>query len=947
MTNLRKQTLLIAGLFVYCIACVVLAVLPNAEDQNIEVIVEAPKASFFQEGNVQSRADYEEQMLVDPSLGIVPKGIRKRELSYARQLELESENLLNTFSASGQSQNQLNTWTGIGPYNVGGRTRAVAYDVRDENILLAGGVSGGIWKSTNLGVSWSKKVDADQVQGVTAIAQDTRVGKEDTWYYGTGELVGNSARAPGAPFRGDGIFKSNDNGESWEALPSTQAGTPGFFGSPFQYVWSLATGTDQAEDEVYAAVYGGIVKSTDGGQSWNTVLGNDLMNFNEGVDLNNVQAVFYTDVHRASDGVLYASLSSVTNSPDELSPQAGVYRSEDGEVWTRILSLSNVLCRRIIINSSKTQPDVVYFLADRGGAGYGLWKYSPTEGITNYSSNVPDGSGNIEAFESQSSYNMALAIHPNNPEVVFIGGTNLYRSTDGFASRRNTSWIGGYNSRNGEDDPDLYPNHHPDQHGVLFLQSDPNRMISYNDGGLFLTNDNLAEDLEYTSLNNGFVTTQFYSAGYSQYFRDDFAIGGTQDNGSILTFDTEASNGANGLNIIGGDGGYVETTPFGVYYYMSFQNSQIYRLTFNAQGQLTSFARVDPIGGGSDPSQPYLFVNPYILDPNNANRMYLAGGDHIWFNKNLSQIPSGSQAPTGVNWVKLEDSEISEGIISAVEVSTEPKNILYYGTSTGQLFKVFNAHSDVAEVFEITSDIFPDNGYIRNVSVDPRDADHLVVSFSNYGVPSVFRSLNGGQSFEDISGNLEENPDGSGNGPSVRWVTIVPTNAGGTEYYAATSTGLYSALLVDGLNTNWLEESNDVIGRSIVNMIDYRRLDGKMVVASHGNGLFTTQINDIDQPEPLEVGADYIFESIYPNPFSDQVAIKLVLPETQFVIIRIYDSSGSQVRVITSNLGFRGENEFFWDGTDVYGNELRDGVYLIRVTYKGVSESRRVILQRN
>lgn len=943
MNKAKLSFLLVSSVVIYVLVCTGLLFIPAHQEL---LKFENPESSFFQEGNVQSRADYEEQMIVDPISGSVPQDIRRKELTYARQVELQNEILRTRFEKAGTSQTQMTTWKGIGPYNIGGRTRAVGMDVRDENILLAGGVSGGIWKSTDLGTTWSRKGEASQVQGVTAIAQDTRPGKEDTWYYGTGELVGNSARAPGAPFRGDGIFKTNDNGETWQPLASTQINSPGSFGSPFQYVWDIATGLNNGQDEVYAAVFGGIVKSTDGGQSWTTVLGADLLGAPAGSDLNNIQSVFYTDVHRAADGVLYASLSSATNDPEALSPLAGVYRSEDGVVWTRVLSLANVFSRRIIITTSRTNPEIAYFLADRGSAGYGLWRFSVTSGAISFSTNVPDGSSDIEAFESQSSYNMAIGIHPNDPNVVYIGGTNLYRSTDGFSSRRNTTWIGGYNPNDGENEPDLYPEHHPDQHDILFLQSDPNKMISANDGGLYLTNNNLADEVEYTSLNNGFVTTQFYSAGYSQYYEDDFAIGGTQDNGSILTFDTDFSEGPNGLGIIGGDGGFVETTPFGVYYYMSFQNSQIYRLTFNAQGQLTSFARVDPIGGGSDPSQPYLFVNPYILDPNNANRMYLAGGDHIWFNRNLSQIPSGSQTPTGVNWTRLDRTEIDQGIISAVEVSTQPRNIVYYGTSNGQLFKVFNAHSDVYDVFEITSAAFPENAYIRNISVDPTDADHLVVSFSNYGVPSIFRSTDGGQTFQDISGNLEENPDGSGNGPSVRWVTIVPVE-GGSHYFAATSTGLYSSLLIDGSNTIWFEESPDVIGKSVINMIDYRRFDGKMVVASHGHGMYTTQLPNVTPEEPLDVGSDFVFESLYPNPFSDQVGIKLVLPETQFVVIRIYDSSGNQVRIITSNLGFVGENEFFWDGTDVYGNPVSNGIYLIRVTYKGRSEVRRAILQRN
>ena len=931
------------------------AFIPKHEKENTYSI-ESPESSFFQEGNVQSRIEYETEMVVDPKTGVIPHNIRQKELQFAKELNLQNQllkNRLERSDANSAQQNSVLNWSPIGPQNIGGRTRAIRFDIRDENLLIAGGVTGGIYKSTNLGQQWTRVSGIDEVQSVTSLAQDKRAGNQDTWYYGTGELIGNSARAPGAPYRGDGIYRSTDNGDSWTPLPSTQINSPGFFGSPFQYVWDLAVGTNPNQDEIYAAVIGGIVKSIDGGDTWETVLGVNLLGAPDGTDLNDALTPFYTDVHIATNGDIYATLSSATNRQDQTYAQGGVYRSVDGVNWSSVLEMSSRVSRRIEVRTSESSPNIAYFLADMGNGNYELWRYdAATAQLLNYSPNVPDGSNSIEEFESQGSYNLTLGIHPDDSNVVFIGGTNLYRSTDGFSSRREIDWIGGYNPDNSDDAPALYPGHHPDQHELLFLPSDPNKMISANDGGIFFTENNLAEEIEYTSLNNGFVTTQFYTATYSRYELEDFVIGGTQDNGSILTFDQDFNNGPNGINVIGGDGGFTATTPIGVYYYMSFQNSQIYRLTINSEAQITSFARVDPTGGASDPSQPYLFINPYVLDPNNTNRMYLAGGSHVWYNRNLSQIPGGEQVPTGVNWKQLERTEVEAGSITAIQVSTEPRNVLYYGTGNGQLFKVINVHSLDYSVIELTQNITPNNGssgngsYIRSIAIDPTDANHLLVCYSNYGVPSIFRSTNGGLTFTDISGNLEENPDGSGNGPSVRWVSIVPTIDGANTYFAGTTTGLYSSLLVDGRNTIWDQESQSGIGNSVVNMIDYRRSDGKIVAATHGNGLFTSQVSNVVQPEEIAVG-EFLLEELYPNPFSEDVAIKINLPETQFVLIRIYDTQGNQIRLISSNLGFRGENEFFWDGNDVYGNPVANGVYLIRVTYKGQSEVRRAILQRN
>ena len=948
MINTKKQAIFFSIIAGYILLCIISIFQPK-KDENFEISVDTPESSFFQEGNVQSRQDYEAQMLVDPSTGSIPNDIRRRELAFSKSIQDDLIKIKTRLSkAEGNSSNStlLQNWQGIGPTNVGGRTRAVALDVLDENIILAGGVSGGIWRSTNLGQNWTRVSGVNQVQSVTTITQDIRPGKENIWYYGTGELVGNSARAPGAPFRGDGIYKSTDRGMSWQPLISTQANTPGFFGSPFQYVWDITTNPNSANDEVLAAVYGGIVRTTDGGQSWTTVLGTNLLNVTPGTDLNDVPAIFYTDLHRTSSGVFFASLSSATNQANTPSPAAGVYRSEDGVNWTQVLNYAGQFVQRIEIGSSRTNPDLLYFLADLSGGGYALWRYTTNGVLANLTLNVPDGSNDIESFDSQESYNMVVAIHPNNDNIVYIGGTNLYRSTDGFSSRRNTTWIGGY-APDADGDVVIYDNHHPDQHALIFLPSDGNKMISANDGGLFLTNDNTATSVSYTPLNNGFITTQFYSATYSRYAPDDFVVGGTQDNGSILTFNTADAN-PNGMRVIGGDGGFTASTPFGAYYYLSFQNSRIFRLTLNNNARITSFARVDPEGGGSDPSQPYLFINPYVLDPNNSNRMYLAGGDFVWFNRNLSQIAPGSQSPATLNWTKLESTEVTDGgIISAIQVSTEPRDIVYYGTSTGRLFKIINANTSVYQVEEITGAEFPENAYIKAIAVDPTDANHITVGFANYGVKSIFRSTDGGDSFEHISGNLEENPDGSGNGPSIRWLSILPTIEGGsTIFYAGTSTGLYSALLVEGDNTLWEKESPDGIGNSVVNMIDYRRSDGKMVVATHGNGLYTSQVPNVVPDDPVSIAGSFSFDKLYPNPFNDQMAIKLLLPQTQFVIIRIYDTSGNQVKLVTSSLGFAGENEFFWDGTDVYGNPVANGVYIVRVTYLGQSESKAAILQR-
>jgi len=944
MNKLKLQPLWPFVITVWCLVAIVWAFVGEKEGEETEIELYARSEEFGEKENVQSRLEYEQQRLANPVTGAIPTDIRKKELAFA---QANYRNQLNKFQQqpagieNTDGAEALN-WSIAGPENFGGRTRALAFDVTNENILLAGGVSGGVWRTENRGQSWTRTTSIDQLQSVTALVQDTRPGKEDTWYYGTGELIGNSTRASGAPFRGDGIYKSTDGGNSWLPLTATQTNNPASFDFPFNYVWDMVIDPNSADDVIIAAIFGGIVRSADGGQTWTTVLGTDLLNLGA-VDLNDVTSIFYTDVHVTTDGTFYATLSSVTNNDDELSLQSGFYRSEDGITWERIFGPPGGAYRRTEIGSSPSNPDIVYFISDtETSQGYILRRYNSSTRALVPLSTVPNGSDDIELFDSQNSYDLFIRVHPTDENLVFLGGTNLYRSTNGFTNTNGTSWIGGYDPN--AEGVRIYPGHHPDQHDLIFLPSNPNVAISANDGGIFQTTDITADDVVYQSLNNGYVTTQYYTGYVSRFADDDFVFGGLQDNGSIVSNSTFGTD--NSQRIISGDGAFGASTRFGIYYYMSFQRSQVLRLTWNEDFDLTSFASVEPIGGGTDPSQPYLFINPFRLDPNNGNRMYLAGGDFLWRNRNLSQIPAGFQEPTSFNWARLDNTEITDGQISAVEVSTTPANVVYYGTTLGQLFKIDNAHAEDYSVTNVTQANFPENANVSSISINPEDANEVLVTFSNYSVPSVFLSTDGGATFTDVSGSLEENPDGTGNGPSVRWGVIVPKQDGTSEYFLATSTGVYS---VPSLSSTpvWELEGPTTIGNSVMNMVDYRRSDGKIVAASHGNGLFVSQVANVVPPEAISSGSELTIDSPFPNPFQDEVTLRFNMPETGFVLVRIYNSSGQLVRVLSSGLGFQGDNEIFWDGKNSIGTLVPNGVYLARFTFNQTSQARRIVLNRD
>src|SRR6187551_4089936 len=198
------------------------------------------------------RWKYEADLIKDPTTGEALFGLRDQEIEFARTIPQR-----NTPSGLARLTNQ-NNYIPAGPNNNGGRTRAIAYDVRyngtTNRVLIAGGVSGGIFRSTDGGANWTRVTPAGEVHNVSSIAQDPRSGNQNTWYAGGGEYVGSSTDATGAGYLAYGLLKSTDNGATWIRLPLTNMtdfnGSPinppnaaGFlperFDHPFDYVHKI------------------------------------------------------------------------------------------------------------------------------------------------------------------------------------------------------------------------------------------------------------------------------------------------------------------------------------------------------------------------------------------------------------------------------------------------------------------------------------------------------------------------------------------------------------------------------------------------------------------------------------------------------------------------------------------------------------------------------------
>lgn len=761
------------------------------------------------------RDRYELRRLRDPATGEIPRRIRARELAFARNIPARED--AQRSLKGGNNVALATAWSMRGPWSIGGRTRALAVDVTNDNTLLAGGISGGVWRSTNAGQAWIRTNGYSGMQGASCIAQDVRPGKQQVWYYGTGELFGNSASGiSGTAYYGNGIFKSVDGGRSWNALPATTEGSDFVFDQPFDYVFNIATDPSQpTADVVYAATYGRIMRSSDGGTTWSPTIG-------VGGDVTT-----FTDVHVTATGVVYAALA-VTGQSNPVGQ--GILRSTDGVNWKNITPPGfPSTTRRIVITSPPSNRNVLYVLANlslsKGAAAHALWKYTYLSGDgtgsgglwQNLSSNIPSG------FDSQQSYDLLVKVKPDDANVVFIGGVYVYRSTDGFSTSSNVSSIGGYTA-----------NFHPDEHVLVFPSANPAVMYAGNDGGVFKTSNNLASTVNWTPLNNGYINGQFYSIALDHATPGSVMIaGGMQDNGSYYSLNSNPTIDWN--NALGGDGTYCAIGNGARSMIASWQHGNIYRLVLDASGNSTGSTRVDPGGPESD----YLFIHPFVLDANNSNIMYLPKGDQLWRNSDLSAIPMGSWNSTTKNWTQLTAATVSQSVVTALATSKNlPTNRLYYGTDGGAIYRMDNANTGQPSPVNISAGRGLPSAYVSCIAVDPANGDHAMVVFSNYGVKSVFYTSNGGTSWTAVGGNLEQNSDGSGDGPSCRWAAFI-TVGGRTVYLVGTSIGLFSTTSLNGDFTYWLQEGKTAIGNTVVDMIDTRSADGYVAVASHGLGAFS------------------------------------------------------------------------------------------------------------
>ena len=826
------------------------------------------------------RGEYEYDRLKDPVTGKIPDNIRVRELAFASTVP-------KTFTKTNRASAQI--FEPIGPRNVGGRTRAISFDIDMPNIVLAGGVSGGMWRSVDYGNSWNRVTNFEDQSAVSCMMQDTRTGKSSNFYYGSGESIGNSAsKSFSANFNGSGMYKSTDHGATWTHISSTSVQPQK--GGDFKYIFNVAIDVTRSDSTIiYAATPKGIRRSNDDGATWQRVLGG-------------FSAADYTNIIVTSTGAHYATISSDGS-------QSGFWRSDDGLNWVQISPLSlptNHQNTKLAVAPSN--PNVVYYYTVTPNAGLSdvsFWKYTYISGTgagsggvwDNRSNSLPPAAG--YSLNTQGSYCMSLAVKPDNENVVFLGGTNLFRSLNGFGSTSQMRQIGGYGA-DGYPNFDYYKdNQHPDQQSLVFLPGDPNQLLAGTDGGLHFTSNCLSSKVIWQSFNNGYQTTQFYGMGIDHYEENERVVSGFQDNGSWWT--KSANTSAIWKFTLGGDGAYcaIEGGGTGTYYFSS-QYGYIRQVKLDTNGNVNTRKNIRPSGLNTG----WSFNHPFILDPADNKKMYLPNSNSLWRNEDLSGFDIQG------NWTKI--ASVSGSSITAVDASLSEPGIVYVGTRNTEIFRIEDDGTNTATVTNITAGITK-GGYTSNIAVDPNDADRLIVIYSNYNTISGWYTEDAGANWKNIEGNLVGDTDPGvppslsylGNGPSFRWARFVPTDYG-TVVLLGTSIGLFATNDMDQDTIQWIQQASDVIGNVVVEQIDHRISDGFCVVSTHGAGAYKTYFeNNFDITSVKNVQVDKLKMVTYPNPVQEQLNIDFILSTNESVVIDVMNVNGQviQTKLVSASSG--------------------------------------------
>ena len=691
-------------------------------------------------------------------------------------------------------RNATGNWTAMGPslssggYSGLGRLNCIAFRPGDNSVFYVGAPSGGLWKTTDGGSSWNVLTDQNAVLGVSdAIVIAGATTNSDVVYIATGDRDGGSMWSLGGGQWHDnnsvGVLKSVDGGSTWNTTGLS------FNSSQKETVNRLLLDTDD-NNTLYAATSDGFYRTTDAGVNWSNLYSTEFVDieFNPG-----------------NDQIIYGS-----------SRWGEIYLSTDGGVsWTLEMDNYSSGGRRIDLAVSAAQPTWVYAVEVNSSGGlFGVYKstnsgasYSLLYNTLNLLGSDCDGVNS----GGQGSYDLAIAADPNDANKVFVGGVNTWETTDGGLTWNiSNMWSGTCSG--------AAINVHADKHFFAY-QNGTSTVFECNDGGIYKSSNHGST---WTHLSNGLEISQLYRLAVAQTTNND-VIAGLQDCG------TKSMRSGTWTDVIGGDGMDCMIDYTNEYIqYGEYQNGGLYRTTDKWTSSFTNIT--SGLTGTAN------WVMPIAIDPN-VNTTIYAGRQDVF--KSTDQ---------GSNWTQISSWSGN----SLTELAVAPSNSNYiYATTQSILYRTTDGGTNWSD---ITGTLPTGSALITYMAIKDDDPNTVWVSMGQYDANGVYKTTDGGATWTNISSGL----------PTIPVMCVVQNiqNTTQTELYAGTDVGIYVkvgggawALYSDGLPNVVVNELKIYYNTTTPSL-------SRLRAATSGRGMWESELYSPPNSPPV---ADFVGDVLSPG----------------------------------------------------------------------------------
>lgn len=796
--------------------------------------------------------------------GHIPAGARGRALQHMQQMMVKEGKLVQRPDGSfvevapsriAPQGAVTSTWASIGPTPttggefspVTGRITTIAVDPSDTtgNTVLIGGAQGGIWRSTDAGMTWAAVGDQNPSLAMGSIA--FAPSSPATVYAGTGEQASIGFDI----YYGAGVLKSSDHGQTWTptctfnattcpfAAPTNDASPFGFFtlgGTRISYVAVNPSNPQMvlvaAQTQFTEGPTEGVYCSADGGGTWTLV--------------SSASGEMSTFVGFASSSVAFAALGNPFGATTGTN---GIFKSVNATSCSlTFTALAGGLpaatsMGRIDIGISPlfaTDNTLYASIANAGTASNtNLGVFVSTTGGTSWTQTTAPDICNAQCW-----YDNVVKVDPNGGANAFFGGSAV------FDSLNNPNWVM-RTSNTGSTWASVIPNAlgpglpHVDNHAFAFVKiGTAVRMYLGNDGGIWRTDNAEATPVVWTNLNDSLLTlTQFYPALSIHPSSQGIAFAGAQDNGCQIYNQAVTGNTWTDNGVCGDGTGTAIDNQIPSTLYITFNGNNIEVST--QVGQIGTYV---PAVNGINPADNSNFVPPLVTDPSTANLVY-TGTTKVYQSTN-----------TGTSWTALSGDLVS-GANSLISLTVAPTNsaVVYAGANTGAVFVATNVSAGTGTFNPVTGQASLPARQVNGIAVDPADATGKTAyaAFSGFSFGTdvtghLFKTTDGGATWTDVSCTVANcsTPAATDlpNTP-VNDVVIDPDVAG--MLYVGTDIGVFQGTCTTTapLTCTWAT-LNSGLPRVAVLSLKLHRASRTLMAATHGRGTWSNLLNNFNFTGP-------------------------------------------------------------------------------------------------